>query len=263
MPFLAKRRIDGHNYYEIVKSIRVGGKPRHETLHYLGNYQAALTKLQSLRGFCESEKQRLLLRLAKLEGRLDALEIPLPEKSYQCIVCDPPWFYSLRSQDETHRNRITYKPMKLEEILALPLPELSSRSGCVLWLWFTNNHVGEAVQCVQHWGFEIKTILTWEKITKAGKPHIGTGHWLRNCTEHCLLATKGQVKAFATMKTLTNEPTILHAARREHSRKPAEFYELVEKLCAGMTKLEMFSRQSRPAWDVWGDEVQKFDDINN
>ncbi|BBD63448.1 adenine-specific DNA methyltransferase DmnA (plasmid) [Nostoc sp. HK-01] len=262
MPFLAKRRIDGHNYYQIVRSIRVGGKPRHETLHYLGNYQSAIQKLPKLKGFSNDEKQQLLLRLAKLEGKLDTGEVSLPEKSYECIVCDPPWFYSLRSQDESHRNRIPYTPMKIEKILALPLPELSSRNGCVLWLWFTNNHVAEAVNCIQHWGFEIKTILTWEKVTKEGKPRIGTGHWLRNCTEHCLLATKGQVKAFATMKTLTNEPTIIHAPRREHSRKPAEFYELVEKLCAGMTKLEMFSRQSRPDWDSWGNEVEKFTENN-
>ncbi|MEH2164286.1 MAG: hypothetical protein V7K38_25365, partial [Nostoc sp.] len=29
---------------------------------------------------------------------------------------------------------------------------------------------------------------------------------------------------------LTNESTILHSPRREHSRKPEQFFELVEKL---------------------------------
>lgn len=116
----------------------------------------------------------------------------------------------------------------------------------------------EASQCLQMWGFDLKTILTWQKITKAGTPHLGTGHWLRNCTEHCALAVRGNVKAFAG-RTLTNQSTILHAPRRQHSRKPEQFFELVDKLCPEMTKLEMFARSSRVGWDCWGDQADKFD----
>ncbi|MBD2732252.1 adenine-specific DNA methyltransferase [Nostoc sp. FACHB-892] len=178
---------------------------------------------------------------------------------YQCIVIDPPWFYRLRSKDKTHRNRIPYQPMRTEEILALPIPELCGSNGCILWLWFTNNHMVEAAQCLQTWGFELKTILTWEKVTKDNtKTHLGVGHWLRNSTEHCALAVRGNVKAFAG-RTLTNQSSILHSPRREHSRKPEQFFELVEKLCPDMTKLEMFARSSRVGWDCWGDEALKFD----
>lgn len=186
------------------------------------------------------------MQLTKLSGQ------------YQCIVIDPPWFYRLRPNDKTHRNRIPYQPMRIEQIKALPIVELSDSSGCILWLWFTNNHMLEAAQCLQTWGFELKTILTWEKVTKNSKTHLGVGHWLRNCTEHCALAVRGNVKAFAG-RSLTNESTILHANRREHSRKPEEFYQLVDKLCPDMTKLEMFARESRPGWDCWGDEASKFD----
>ncbi|MFN6569898.1 MT-A70 family methyltransferase [Dendronalium sp. ChiSLP03b] len=187
------------------------------------------------------------MRLSNLQGQ------------YQCIVIDPPWFYRLRNQDKTHRNRIPYQPMRTEEILALPVRELSDSKGCVLFLWFTNNHMIEASQCLQAWGFDLKTIVTWEKVTKDGtKTHLGTGHWLRNCTEHCALAVRGNVRAFAG-QTLTNQSTILHAPRREHSRKPPQFFELVEKLCPNMTKLEMFARESRVGWDCWGDEAEMFD----
>ncbi|MBN4004254.1 MT-A70 family methyltransferase [Nostoc sp. LPT] len=187
------------------------------------------------------------MRLTTLEGQ------------YQCIVIDPPWFYRLRNQDKTHRNRINYKPMHIEEILSLPVPDLSHPTGSVLWLWYTNNHMVEAAQCLQTWGFELKTILTWEKVTKDGtKTHLGVGHWLRNSTEHCALAVRGNVKAFSG-RTLTNESTILHSPRREHSRKPENFYQLVDKLCPDITKLEMFARESRDGWDCWGDEALKFD----
>ncbi|MCC5670366.1 adenine-specific DNA methyltransferase [Nostoc sp. CHAB 5784] len=180
---------------------------------------------------------------------------------YQCIVIDPPWFYRLRSKDKTHRNRIPYQPMRTEEILALPIPELCGSNGCILWLWFTNNHMVEAAQCLQVWGFELKTILTWEKVTKdSTKTHLGVGHWLRNSTEHCALAVHGNVKAFSG-RTLTNESTILHSPRREHSRKPESFYQLVDKLCPDITKLEMFARESRDGWDCWGDQADLFDQL--
>src|SRR5579883_130287 len=180
---------------------------------------------------------------------------------YQCIVIDPPWFYRLRKDDKTHRNRIPYPPMQIEEILELPIPDMCAEEGTVLWLWFTNNHLLEACDCIRHWGFELKTILTWEKVSKKGTPRIGTGHWLRNCTEHCILAVRGNVSSFSYSKKLTNESTILKAPRREHSRKPEEFYNLVDRLCNG-TKLEMFARQKREGWDVWGNEVDKFDNLS-
>ena len=182
--------------------------------------------------------------------------IPLPDQKYSCLVIDPPWFYKLRKDDATHRNRIPYPPMQIAEILALPVPELLQKDA-IVWLWFTNNHAPEAIDCLRAWELELKTILTWEKVTKAGKPHIGTGHWLRNCTEHCALAAKGNPKSFSHLKTLTNQPTILHSPRREHSRKPEEFYQLVEQLCPG-SKLEMFARCRRDGWDCWGNEVDKF-----
>ena len=182
----------------------------------------------------------------------------IPSRStYSCLVIDPPWFYQLRTKDETHRNRIPYPPMKIEEILALPIPDLCDPGGAVLWLWYTNNHMIEASDCLCHWGFDLKTILTWEKVSKSGQTRIGTGHWLRNCTEHCALAVKGKVPSFLHSKTLTNQPTIIKAERREHSRKPEEFYQLVEHFCLG-SKLELFARQRREGWDCWGNEVDKF-----
>ncbi|MEH1809763.1 MAG: MT-A70 family methyltransferase [Nostoc sp.] len=69
------------------------------------------------------------------------------------------------------------------------------------------------------------------------------------------------MKAFAG-RTLTNQSSILHSPRREHSRKPEQFFELVEKLCPDMTKLEMFARSSRVDWDCWGDQADLFDQLN-
>ncbi len=258
MAFIRTKTQNGKNYYYLIES-KLSSKsntPRQKS-KYLGKYQRACHIIEKL-NISEDIKEIFLLSIKNKEQALNPDTYPLPINKYSCIVIDPPWFYELRKDDNTHRNRIPYLPMKIEEILKLPVPDLCDKEGTVLWLWFTNNHMLEASRCIQDWGFTLKTILTWEKISKNGTTRIGTGHWLRNCTEHCILATRGKVTSFSHSKKLTNEPTILKTRRREHSRKPEEFYTLVEHLCEG-TKLEMFARQQREGWDTWGNEVNKFD----
>lgn len=259
MTFVRPTIRNGKVYYSLVdsKRERLSKYPK-QKLKYLGRYHKARLVINDM-NIPTPLKEKFLTELNLKEEKINPDICLIPNKTYNSIVIDPPWFYQLRKDDKTHRNRIPYPPMKIEQILALPIPDLCDKQGTVLWLWFTNNHMIEAADCIRHWGFELKTILTWEKVSKAGTTRIGTGHWLRNCTEHCILATKGSVTSFSHSKKLTNEPTILKAPRREHSRKPEEFYALVEHLCEG-TKLEMFARQQRKGWDAWGNEVDKFNE---
>ena len=140
--------------------------------------------------------------------------------------------------------------MSIEELKALKLP---AAKNCVLWLWTTNAFIGEACDLIEVWGFQQKTMLTWVKQTKlTQEPRLGLGHWLRNCTEHCLLAVKGSPKV-----SLSKQSTLLVAPALGHSRKPTEFYELVDSLCVGR-KLDYFSREKRPGWEQFGNDLAKF-----
>jgi N6-adenosine-specific RNA methylase IME4 len=47
------------------------------------------------------------------------------------------------------------------------------------------------------------------------------------------------------------------APKREHSRKPDGIHERIERLVAG-PYLELFARQKRPNWTVWGNQTEKF-----
>jgi N6-adenosine-specific RNA methylase IME4 len=70
--------------------------------------------------------------------------------------------------------------------------------------------------------------------------------------EFCLLAVKG--------KPIINgsaERDIIMEPRREHSRKPEVFYQMVERMCIG-NKLDFFSRQQRSNWDHYGAETNQF-----
>jgi len=163
---------------------------------------------------------------------------PLPTGPFQVIVADPPWQYDSGSS-------LPYPTMPIEDIRALPVREIADENA-ILWLWTTNAHLPVAFSVVEAWGFEYKTLLTW------AKDRMGTGEWLRGQTEHCLLAARGK-----PVFLHGNHGTALSAARREHSRKPEEFFALVEATCPG-AKLELFSREPREGWKAFGNDLERF-----
>jgi N6-adenosine-specific RNA methylase IME4 len=168
-----------------------------------------------------------------------------PTGKYHVIVVDPPWAYHNRASDPTHRAANPYPSMSIDEIMAMPVPEICEED-CILWLWTTNSFIVQAHQIAETWGFTTKTILTW------AKDRMGVGDWLRGQTEHCLMAIKGK-----PVINLTNQTTLLNGPMREHSRKPDEFYALVNSLCPGQ-KCELFSREERDGWHNFGAEIEKF-----
>lgn len=46
--------------------------------------------------------------------------------------------------------------------------------------------------------------------------------------------------------------------RREHSRKPEQVRERIERLVDG-PYIELFARETKKGWDCWGDQVSLFD----
>lgn len=196
-------------------------------------------------------KASVALRHAQRDAALDVIRsapTPLPDGPYRVIVADPPWHYDSHATNSGHRGSLTYPTMQTADICAMPVGALAE-DNAFLWLWTTNSHMRDAYDVADAWGFQVKTILTWVK------PRIGLGDWLRARTEHCLLCVRGRP---VINLTGGDQTTVLEADRREHSRKPDEFYALVEDLCAG-SKLELFAREPREGWFSWGAESTKFE----
>lgn len=167
---------------------------------------------------------------------------------FEVIIVDPPWSYDQNVETSTTRVRglVNYADMSVEQICALPVGRKAKRDA-VLWLWTTNAFMRHAYQCLDAWSFVEKTILTWDKET------MGCGRYLRNVTEHCVLAVRGN-----PLIDLRNQRTIIREKRGEHSAKPEAFYSLVDQLCPG-SKLEMFARRKRKGYTAWGSEMDKLD----
>lgn len=76
------------------------------------------------------------------------------------------------------------------------------------------------------------------------------GHWTRANAEICLLAVRGHPKRQAKD---VHQVIISHV--EEHSKKPDEVRERIERLMGDVPRIELFARQKADGWDVWGNEV--------
>ena len=80
---------------------------------------------------------------------------------------------------------------------------------------------------------------------------LGMGYWFRGQVEPCLVGVRGHVKAFRHQRA-----NFIQSRAREHSRKPEEFWELIEPVVKD-PKIEMFCRGvTRPGWQGWGKECE-------
>lgn len=178
---------------------------------------------------------------------------------YGAIMADPPWAYMTYSERDRgivpHRGDKPYEAMTKDELLALPVNEVAAKN-CLLHMWVISSHVDQALELGRAWGFTYKSLgFNWVKTQKHNPevPKMGMGKWLRQDAEIGLIFTKGKPsRVSAGVRQSILEPA------REHSRKPDESLDRLEALVAG-PYLELFSRSSRPGWDVMGDEKGKFD----
>ena len=165
---------------------------------------------------------------------------------YRTIIIDPPWPYGTQYDAETRRVASPYTEMTLDAIRDTEFP---FASDCVLWFWTTHKFLPASFEMLAQWGFDYKATMVWNK------ENLGIGYWLRMQCEFCLLAIKGN-----PVWEATDIRDIITEARREHSRKPEEFYDIVLKHSPHPIG-EAFARQEREGITIFtGNETEKFNE---
>ena len=175
-------------------------------------------------------------------------------KKYKTIYADPPWQFQNRTGKVApeHKRLNRYPTMKLEDIMKLPVGDVANEKSH-LYLWVPNALLPEGLQVMEAWGFEYKTNLIWEKTRKDGEPDgRGVGFYFRNVTEILLFGIKGEKNR--TLDPGRSQVNLIRAMKKEHSRKPEEFIDLIEK-CSNAPYLEVFARGNRDSWDMWGNQA--------
>ena len=186
--------------------------------------------------------------------------IQFPKKKYQVIYADPPWNEAGGGKIKRGADR-HYPLMKTKEIASLPVKDISD-SNCHLYLWVTNNFLQDGLDVMEAWGFKYITKITWVKgqvfeNSTLRLDNAGLGQYFRGQDEVCLFGRKGMIP-YATRKDGKRQQgnTVIISPRREHSQKPHEMREMIEKVSANAeNKIELFARERFEGWDSWGNEV--------
>ena len=180
----------------------------------------------------------------------------LGRQKFATIMADPPWRFTNRTGKVApeHKRLSRYETLSLEEICNLPVAEFTeSTAHC--YLWVPNALLPEGLQTLKAWGFEYKSNIIWHKIRKdGGSDGRGVGFYFRNVTEIILFGVKG--KNARTLAPARSQVNLFGTRKREHSRKPDEQYELIEK-CSPGPFLELFGRGVRKGWTVFGNQADE------
>jgi N6-adenosine-specific RNA methylase IME4 len=181
-----------------------------------------------------------------------------PSMRYRTIVADPPWekpdtgarTYSAEGGWDRSGAGMAgkachtpYPQMTLEEIAALPIPDLAEPDSH-LYVWTFGQYIDVVYSLVRGWGFKPSALLTGCK-----KPMgEGFGGAFVPTTEHVLFARRGR-----DIRQRRWDSTWFHFKRGAHSQKPEAFMDIVEAVSPA-PRLELFARRNRLGWDTWGNE---------
>lgn len=168
---------------------------------------------------------------------------------YRTIYLDPPWPEhgggKIKRGADKH-----YQLMTVTDILNLtPVRELAG-DDCHLYLWVTNNYLPAGLFCMKEWGFRYINNRVWVK------DKIGLGQYFRGQHELLLFGVKGKLPYKSSgnfTRSNSDVPSVIHAKRTEHSRKPP-IYNDIEKI-SYPPYIELYARERMEGWDVWGNEA--------
>lgn len=154
-----------------------------------------------------------------------------------------------------HKRLARYPTMSLDEICNLPVEAIVG-DPAHLYLWVPNALLPEGLKVMDHWGFKYKSNIIWYKVRKDGGPdRRGVGFYFRNVTEMLLFGVRG--KNARTLAPGRSQENIISTKKREHSRKPDEQYEIIER-CSFGERIELFARGPREGWLGWGNQAETY-----
>jgi N6-adenosine-specific RNA methylase IME4 len=204
----------------------------------------------------ESDAERITDRDERREAAIVAnealaqAEVLEPIQTFETIVLDPPWPMAKIERD-VRPNQVAFDYPTMSEAELRQFGEAVNRmaaSDCHLFMWTTQKFLPLALELIAHYGFRYVLTMVWHK---AGG-YQPTGLPQFNC-EFVVYARKGAPKFLSTQGFFC----CLNGARREHSRKPDEFYEMI-RLVTGGPRIDVFSREARDGFAQYGNEPAKF-----
>lgn len=161
---------------------------------------------------------------------------------FSVLYADPPWRYDF-AEDKGRQIENHYPTMPIEDIKALNVP---AADNAVLFLWTTSPKLVDGLEVLRAWGFTYVTSMVWVK------DRIGMGYYARQQHELLLIGKRG---ALPVPDPEDRPSSVIHGIRGQHSAKPDEAYELIERMYPLRDKCELFQRRPRAGWAGWGNQA--------
>ena len=159
---------------------------------------------------------------------------------YQIVYADPPWQFDNAGFEQSAASK--YPTMTTEEICNMPI---KAEQDSILFLWATNAMLEDALEVIKSWGFLYKSNIVWCKDRSPG-----IGWFVDSRHELLLIAVKGQ-----GLHPELKPKSWLEGNVTKHSKKPHEFYDIIEKMYPKQNYIELFARNTRKGWTSWGNQV--------
>lgn len=174
---------------------------------------------------------------------------------FATMAADPAWTFGDKLPGSSRGAAKNYRVQTLDQIRGYPLPPLLD--DAYLFCWRVSAMVEEAYSVVRAWGFNPKSEVVWEKLTKEGNPWFGMGRHVRAAHETCIIATRGRPpRLSASIRSRFAAPVPRDSqGKYVHSAKPEEFYTDIVMKLAGGPYVELFARRHRPGWVSIGDQA--------
>lgn len=204
------------------------------------------------------EARTYLKRKSRADKRGVIERITTFNGKYRVLYADPPWKYhdGIREHGEAAKH---YNTMSEDELCDLtdtngiPVRDISC-DNAVLFLWVTTPKIFECYPVMAAWGFEYKTLFTWDKV----RHNLGYYNSVRQ--EFLLLGTKGSCRPDANAML---DSVVSLERSNTHSEKPEHFREMIDSMYLrppGLPveendRIELFARKRVLGWDVFGNDI--------
>lgn len=167
-------------------------------------------------------------------------------KKYEVIVADPPWqIKKIIKRVRPNQVNMDYPMMSLNEIKSLPVNAIAADKS-ICFIWTIDKYLYRTPEILEGWGFKYHLTMAWDKTN--GMAMFG----FNRQTEFVVVGLRGKWDAYPKRRTIRTSFT---AKSQRHSEKPDAFYRMLELIPANH-RIDLFARNKRIGWDVWGNEVE-------
>ena len=183
------------------------------------------------------------------------IDIYNTNNTYDLILADPPWKQKKGGKKsvrpDSSGKELDYPVCTLDEIKShlKQADKLVRGENSILFLWTIDKYLFEAQHIAEELGYKLHARMIWNKVT--GIPAAFT---VRYGHEYLLYMYKGKLIPVATEER-GKIHTVFTEKVQKHSQKPEVSYEIINRLYPNLKKLELYARQEREGFDVWGNEV--------